>query len=120
MHTLTRGFLLSHPAGIALSKMGCAYSSYIPVTGFYSSPSDFSLAYGPITLDLVTFLSLSFELMAPPGPSPLASLLLLLVPLSLAAKCRLSLSVCHQAPRLSVYFSLAISSGTIYGLPPLP
>lgn len=50
------------------------------------------------------------ELLPPPAPFLLASLLFLFVLLSSAARWRFSTIFCHQAHCLSIFFSLAISS----------
>lgn len=119
VYTLTPGSPLSHSAGIALLKTIYAYSPHDPVIALYSSPSDFSLAHGIITFDLVTFSSSSFESLSPPEIFPQSTLLLLLAPISPVAKQKSSTIFCHQAPFLSVFFSVAISSGIIYvQLPP--
>lgn len=68
--------------------MICASLSHDLV--FYSSPSDFSLAYGIMALDLTKFSSWSFEVLPPPGPFPLAFLLLLVAPRPLAVRWRSS------------------------------
>lgn len=60
------------------------------MTQFFILHLDFSLAYGIIALDLTKFSSWSFEVLPPPGPFPLAFLLLLVAPHPLAARWRSS------------------------------
>ena len=105
--------LLFHSAKVALLKMTCAYSSHGPVTDFHSSPYLFFSIWDYCPWSYKTF-SWSSELLPPLGPFPLVYLILLLAPLSPVAECRFSITFCYQAPYISVFFSLAVSSRPVY------